>query len=78
MNRTWRNDPAPRLSREELARQSRIVRAAQSTFISTEAVCAFLNSRHEGLRGRPLAVATASDAGLYAVEAALQSMVGGR
>ena len=77
MNRARKKEP-PRLTREELARQTRIVRAAQSALVTAPAVCAFLNTRHVGLRGRPLDVATGSDAGLYAVEAAIQSMIGGR
>jgi hypothetical protein len=68
----------PRLSREEQARQGRVVKSAQSALIDTAAVRSFLNSHHDGLRGRPLDVATASDAGLHAVEAAMQSMIGGR
>jgi hypothetical protein len=34
-------------------------------------VRAFLNSRHEGLNGRPIDIAIASEAGLIAVEAAI-------
>jgi hypothetical protein len=69
---------APRLSDAEQARQGRIVRVAHSAFADTAVVRSFLNSHHDGLRGRPLDLATGSDAGLYAVEAAIQSMIGGR
>ena len=34
-------------------------------------VRAFLNSRHDGLNGRPIDIAIASEAGLIAVEAAI-------
>jgi hypothetical protein len=38
-----------------------------------EAAVSFLNQHHSDLGGRPLDIATASDAGLSAVEAALTS-----
>ena len=41
-------------------------------------VRAFLNSRHEGLNGRPIDIAIASDAGLLAVEAAIAAALRGR
>ena len=53
------------------ARQGRVVRSASAAFASTEAVLAFLNTHHDGLRGRPLDLALASDEGLQAVEAAI-------
>ena len=59
------------LSRDEQERQGRIVRSASAAFASTEAVLAFLNTHHDGLRGRPLDLAMASDEGLLAVEAAI-------
>ena len=68
----------PRLSPAEQVRQGRIVKVAHSAFDDTAVVSSFLNSHHDGLRGRPLDVATESDSGLYAVEAAIQSMIGGR
>ena len=69
---------APRLSDAEQMRQGRIVKIAHSAFVDTAVVRSFLNSHHDGLRGRPLDLATRSDSGLYAVEAAIQSMIGGR
>jgi uncharacterized protein (DUF2384 family) len=59
------------LSRDETRRQGRVVSLAVAALPDTEAVRSFLNDHHEGLRGRPLALATASDAGLEAVETAL-------
>ena len=70
--------PKPVLSRDEQVRQGRVVRSAQAALVSTEAVRKFLNSQHDGLRGRPLDLAVASDAGLLAVEAALQAECGTR
>lgn len=61
----------PVLSQDEGARQGRAVRSAQAALRSTEAVRAFLNSHHAGLRGRPIDLAVASQAGLLAVEKAL-------
>jgi uncharacterized protein (DUF2384 family) len=60
-----------KLPQDEGERQGRIVRSAQIALGTTEAVRAFLNSHHDGLGGRPLDIATASDAGLAAVEAAM-------
>jgi len=69
---------APALSPAEQVRQGRIVKVAHSAFVDTAVVRSFLNTHHDGLRGRPLDLATRSDSGLYAVEAAIQSMIGGR
>jgi len=62
----------PVLSRAEFARQGHAVRAAAAALTDADAVRLFLNSRHAGLRGRPLDLAVASDAGLEAVEAAIR------
>jgi hypothetical protein len=61
----------PKLSHAEQVRQGRVVRSAQAALIGTDAVRSFLNTHHDGLRGRPLDLAVASDAGLLAVEAAM-------
>ena len=61
----------PVLSHDEGKRQGRAVRAAQTALGSVEAVRTFLNSHHAALRGRPLDLAVASEAGLLAVEAAI-------
>jgi uncharacterized protein (DUF2384 family) len=61
----------PILSPDEGKRQGHAVRAAQAALGSVDQVRAFLNSRHEGLNGRPIDVAIASEAGLIAVEAAI-------
>jgi uncharacterized protein (DUF2384 family) len=63
-----RKHRGPVLSREQGVRQGRVVRAAHAALPSSEAVRAFLNSHHSGLRGRPLDLAVASEAGLLAVE----------
>ena len=59
------------LSPDEGKRQSRAVRSAQAALGSVEDVRAFLNGHDQGLGGRPIDIAIASDAGLAAVEAAL-------
>ena len=61
----------PVLSSEEGKRQGQVVRAAKAALIDSDSVRAFLNNHHAGLRGRPLDLAVASDAGLIAVEAAI-------
>ena len=63
--------PGPVLSHDQFSRQGRAVRAATAALADNGAVRAFLNSHHEGLRGRPLDLAIASDAGLLAVETAI-------
>lgn len=79
------NDPfrkrgrkGPTLSPDEGRRQGRAVRAAQSALGSVDAVRAFLNSHHDGLDGRPIDLAVASEDGLIAVEAAIASESGTR
>ena len=61
----------PVLSSEEGKRQGQAVRAAKATLGDSDTVLAFLNTHHAGLRGRPLDLAVASEAGLTAVEAAI-------
>ena len=61
----------PILSRDESARQGRAVRAAAAALADSDAVRAFLNSHHAGLRGRPLDLAVSSEACLKAVETAI-------
>lgn len=63
--------PASPLARDEYSRQSRVINSAVKTLSNTDAVRDFLNSHHDALGGRPLDLATASDAGLLAVETAL-------
>jgi uncharacterized protein (DUF2384 family) len=60
-----------RLTSDESRRQGSVVKAAVAALPDTEAVRNFLNSHHPGLQGRPLELATGSDAGLQAVETAL-------
>jgi len=61
---------------DQRRRQARIVRLAMDELGSADAIRSFLNDRHDGLGGRPLDLAMASDAGLAAAEAAIRS--GGR
>jgi uncharacterized protein (DUF2384 family) len=64
------------LSADEGRRQGRAARSAQAALGSVDEVRAFLNSRHEGLNGRPIDIAIASEAGLIAVEAAIAAAAG--
>lgn len=66
----------PVLSRDEFARQGRAVKTAAAALADIDAVRAFLNSHHEGLCGRPIDLAVASDAGLAAVETAIGAEAG--
>jgi len=59
------------LSRDQGARQGRVVRAAHGALGEVEAVRMFLNSHHDGLAGRPIDLAVASEEGLARVEAAI-------
>lgn len=58
------------LSQEERSRQGRAVKSAVTALGNAHAL-AFLNQHHEGLRGRPIDLAVASDEGLEAVETIL-------
>jgi uncharacterized protein (DUF2384 family) len=78
MSGRFRRPPATKLSPEEQVRQGRIVSSAHAAMPTVEAVRSFLNTHHDGLRGRPLDVAVASEAGLLAVEAAIAAEHGSR
>ena len=67
----FRTPQGPVLSRDEGTRQGRAVRAAQAALGDIEAVRAFLNCHHQGLDGRPIDLAVASEDGLARVEAAI-------
>ena len=67
-----------RLTPAEQVRQGRVVKSAQAALVSTDAVRSFLNTHHDGLRGRPLDLAVASEAGLLAVEQAIRMEHGRR
>ena len=71
MSMRFKKAYVPRLSQAEQVRQGRVVKSAQATLVTAEAVRAFLNTHHDGLRGRPLDLAVASEAGLLAVEQAI-------
>lgn len=60
----------PVLSRDEGKRQGLAANAAFAA-LGIDGARTFLNSHHKGLRGRPLDLAVASDAGLRAVETAI-------
>lgn len=57
-----------RMDTEDARRQSSIVQAAWKSFGEREPAMAFLNTHQDGIEGRPLDIATASDEGLAAVE----------
>lgn len=59
-----------KLSTDEANRQGRIVRIAFEV-MGRDVARAFMNEPNEALGGRPLDVATASDAGMQAVEQAI-------
>ncbi|MGZ8359706.1 MAG: antitoxin Xre/MbcA/ParS toxin-binding domain-containing protein [Allosphingosinicella sp.] len=63
----------PALPLDAQVRQGRIVVAAHSALGSIDAAREFLNTHHDGLRGRPLDLAVASEDGLKAVEAAIHA-----
>lgn len=65
--KAWRG---PVLSRDEGTRQGHAVRSALAA-LGADHARAFLNRHHPGLRGRPLDLAVASEAGLKAVQTAL-------
>ena len=71
MNAFRRNRHGPVLSRDESARQGRVVKVAQAALGDVEAVRAFLNCHHPALDARPIDLAVASDDGLARVEAAI-------
>lgn len=60
------------LDSDETRRRGLAVRLASMAHASAEDAMAFLNTHHQELGGRPLDIATRSDAGLAAVEAALK------
>ena len=61
------------LSNDEATRQGHAVRAAQAAFADMAMIRSFLNDHHVGLGGRPLDLASQSEAGLKAVEATIYS-----
>ena len=71
MSPRFRKAMTPRLSHDEQVRQGKVVKSAHAALPSMDAVRDFLNTHHDALSGRPLDVATASDAGLRAVEAVI-------
>ncbi|MFA5970035.1 MAG: antitoxin Xre/MbcA/ParS toxin-binding domain-containing protein [Sphingomonas sp.] len=69
MNKPFRNRfAAPRLSPEQAKRQGRAAQLAWEVMPEPGAAVAFLNAHHDGLGGRPIDLAVASDEGLMAVE----------
>lgn len=60
------------LDADETRRRGLAVRMASVAHATNAEAVAYLNGHDDGLGGRPLDVATASDAGLAAVEAALE------
>jgi hypothetical protein len=66
----FRKSHAPRLDRDQARRQGDITRLA-FLLLGRERAIAFLNVDNAALRGRPLDLATASDAGRDSVETEL-------
>lgn len=62
------------LDTDETRRRGLAVRLASLSHPTSEAAVAFLNTHNDELGGRPLDIATASDDGLAAVEAALNGV----
>lgn len=62
------------LDGDETKRRGLIVRLASELHPSSAEALAFLNTHHDGLGGRPLDIATASEDGFAAVEATLQQL----
>lgn len=65
---SWRKRNQPRLPEDQARRQGEITRLA-FLLLGREAAIGFLNTAHDGLGGRPLDLATASDEGRNSVEA---------
>jgi uncharacterized protein (DUF2384 family) len=66
----------PRLTPIEAERQGRAARLAFEALPEPGAAIAFLNTHHDGLGGRPIDLAVASDEGLTAIAAALGKPAG--
>ncbi|MFC3711030.1 antitoxin Xre/MbcA/ParS toxin-binding domain-containing protein [Sphingoaurantiacus capsulatus] len=60
------------LDREQVRRRGLAVRYASVSLGDTAAALAFLNEAHDGLGGRPIDIATASEDGLEAVRVMLE------
>jgi uncharacterized protein (DUF2384 family) len=66
----------PRVSPEGVERQSRVTLLAWN-LLGADSAIAFLNTYNDGLAGRPLDLAVASDAGCEAVEHAIAARASG-
>ena len=64
-----------RLSPDSVERQSRVTLLAWN-LLGADSAIAFLNAYNDGLEGRPLDLAVASDAGCEAVERAISARAG--
>ena len=71
--RGFRSAARTKLAPDVHARQSRIALLAFQSFPDREAALLFLNSNDEALGGRPIDVASASEAGASRVAAALRA-----
>ena len=69
-----RHSSAPRLTPEQMRRQSDVLRCAWRYFGEPGPVIAFLNTQHDQLNGQPLYLAVESDDGLVRVERLLEEM----
>jgi uncharacterized protein (DUF2384 family) len=69
----FRRSDAPRLDREQAGRQGTIATLAFDLLGGRDAAMAFLNQVDDGLGGRPLDIALASDAGFKLIEDAMRT-----
>lgn len=69
---------AVRPSPDQMRRQGRVAQVAWAELGARDAVMEFLNAHHEGLGGRPIDIALASDEGLLATERALSDLAAER
>lgn len=70
--RRFRGAVRSKLAPEVIARQSRVALLAFQRFPDREAALAFLNSVDEALGGRPIDIASASEAGAERIAATLR------
>lgn len=71
----FRGTARTKLAPDVIARQSRVALLAFQCLPNRDAALAFLNGVHDALGGRPIDVASSSEAGAARVEAALRSLV---
>ncbi|WP_369412146.1 hypothetical protein [Hephaestia mangrovi] len=68
-----RRPSGPRLAPDAAERQGRIARLAWAAFGGRDDAVAFLNDHHDGLGGRPIDLAIASETSCAAVEQVIEA-----